>query len=53
MKELRASNLLIKNDIKAEDLIFYATYSCCENTMNHLLDLKPDALNTNNRKGAH
>ena len=46
MKELRASNLLMKKDIKEEGLIFAAAYSGCENTMKYLLDLEPDALNT-------
>ena len=51
MKELRANNLLMKKDIIAEDLIFYATYSGCEDTLNYLLDLDLDALNANLRKG--
>ena len=51
LKKLRASNLLMKKDIKAEDLVFHAACSSCENTLNYLLALDPDALNTNIRKG--
>ena len=48
LKELRASNLLMKKDIKAEDLVFHAasSYSSYE-TLDYLLELDPDALNTN------
>ena len=53
LKKLRASNLLMKKDIKADDLIFHAACNGCENTMNYLLDLEPDALNTNIRKGEY
>ena len=53
LKKLRASNLLMKKDIKSEDLIFHAACNGCENTMNYLLELDPDALKTNIRKGEH
>ena len=43
----------MKKDIIAEDLVFHAACSDCENTMNYLLEVEPNALNTNIRKGAH
>ena len=53
LKKLRSRNLLMKEDIIAEDLIFHAVYSGNQKTINCLLELDPDALNTNLRKGKH
>ena len=45
MKELRARNLLMKEDIIADNLIVHAAHDYRENTLNYLLELEPDALN--------
>ena len=42
----------MKKDIKA-DLVYYATFNCFENTLNYLLELEPDASNTNLRNGIY